>query len=77
MPKMPKFLRIKLIVQRIRSIGLRHFSWCGDFLSSLRITQALQLYVLSKGSVEVGALTMLAFSVGTLRCFVTELFRVL
>lgn len=29
-------------------------------------TQALQLYVLSKGSFEVGALTMLAFSLGTM-----------
>ena len=34
-------------------------------------TQALQLYVLAKGSAEVGALTMLAFSLGTLPALLT------
>jgi protein-disulfide isomerase/sulfite exporter TauE/SafE/copper chaperone CopZ len=39
--------------------GLTFFLPCG-------FTQALQLYVLAKGSMAVGALTMLAFSLGTL-----------
>jgi sulfite exporter TauE/SafE len=34
-------------------------------------TQALQLYVLAKGSAEVGALTMLAFSLGTMPALLT------
>ena len=43
----------------LRSARLTFFLPCG-------FTQALQLYVLSKGSFTMGALTMLAFSLGTL-----------
>ncbi|MBI3631825.1 MAG: sulfite exporter TauE/SafE family protein [Candidatus Vogelbacteria bacterium] len=66
-PRMPKF-----IVHKIHDLsgedgkagaftlgGLTFFLPCG-------FTQALQLYVLAKGSFSVGALTMLAFSLGTL-----------
>lgn len=42
------------------------FIGAGTFFLPCGFTQALQLYVLSQGSMTVGALTMLAFSLGTL-----------
>ena len=67
--KMPKFIAHKIYdstgslkVNKTKSFlfgGSTFFLPCG-------FTQALQLYVLSQGSFMIGALTMLAFSLGTL-----------
>ncbi|MDO8493384.1 MAG: sulfite exporter TauE/SafE family protein [bacterium] len=66
-PKMPKFIAHKIhdLSGQEGRVGaftlgaLTFFLPCG-------FTQALQLYVLAKGSFVVGALTMFAFSLGTL-----------
>ena len=66
-PKMPKFISHKihdLSTKDTKSAplvlgGLTFFLPCG-------FTQALQLYVLATGDWQVGALTMLTFSLGTL-----------
>lgn len=66
-PRIPKF-----IGHKIHGIGdsqnkLAPFMLgAGTFFLPCGFTQALQLYVLSKGDPVVGALTMLAFSLGTL-----------
>jgi sulfite exporter TauE/SafE len=67
MPTMPKALshRIHDLVERDTKGGAFLLGGATFFLPC-GFTQALQLYVLSKGSFTVGALTMLAFSVGTL-----------
>ncbi len=67
MPKMPKFLAHKIdSAKDSEHWSAPFFLGAATFFLPCGFTQALQLYVLSKGSVEVGALTMLAFSVGTL-----------
>ncbi len=66
-PKMPKF-----IAHRIHDISATEhraaplFLGAGTFFLPCGFTQALQLYVLSRGDATVGALTMLAFSLGTM-----------
>ncbi len=67
LPKMPK-----VFGQRILDLSSRDIRGGAFILGALTFflpcgfTQALQLYVLAKGSFTVGALTMLAFSLGTL-----------
>lgn len=66
-PRMPKF-----IGHKIHDLGDSNnkatpfFLGAGTFFLPCGFTQALQLYILSKGDVTTGALTMLAFSLGTL-----------
>ncbi len=66
-PKMPKFL-----AHKIHDLSGKHnkstplLLGAATFFLPCGFTQALQLYVLSKGDVMTGALTMLAFSLGTL-----------
>ncbi len=67
--KMPKFIAHKIhdASQNPRKGAAYSFIFGGStFFLPCGFTQALQLYVLSKGSFTVGALTMLAFSLGTL-----------
>lgn len=66
--KMPKF-----IAHKVYDAGNQNVSKTSSFIFGAAtfflpcgFTQALQLYVLGKGSFAVGALTMLAFSLGTL-----------
>src|ERR1700687_6037978 len=67
MPTMPKALS-----HRIHDLAERETKesafvlGAATFFLPCGFTQALQLYVLSKGSFAIGALTMLAFSLGTL-----------
>jgi uncharacterized protein len=67
MPTMPKALahRIHDLAERETKGGAFLLGGATFFLPC-GFTQALQLYVFSKGSFTIGALTMLAFSVGTL-----------
>ncbi|MBI2483993.1 sulfite exporter TauE/SafE family protein [Candidatus Uhrbacteria bacterium] len=71
-PKMPKG-----IAKRLQDYGERHpkiapfFFGVSTFFLPCGFTQALQLYVLSKGDPGVGALTMLIFSLGTLPALVS------
>jgi uncharacterized protein len=70
--KMPKFVAHKIYKashqEREKSPGrVGSFLFGGStFFLPCGFTQALQLYVLAQGSFTVGALTMLAFSLGTL-----------
>ena len=69
--KMPKFIAHKLYDtshqgQKPASKTSSFLFGAATFLLPCGFTQALQLYVLGKGSFMVGALTMLAFSLGTL-----------
>lgn len=67
MPKMPKFLAHKIdSAKDSEHWSAPFFLGAATFFLPCGFTQALQLYVLSKGSVEVGALTMFAFALGTL-----------
>ena len=71
-PKMPK-----LIAHKIHDLGSNgtkgsaFFLGAATFFLPCGFTQALQLYVLSKGSFTQGALTMLAFSLGTLPALIS------
>lgn len=66
-PKMPKFLGHKVHdMSDSNSKAAPFLLGAGTFFLPCGFTQALQLYVLSKGDVTTGALTMLAFSLGTL-----------
>ncbi len=67
MPAMPRIFyhRIHDYAER-RTKGGAFLLGAATFFLPCGFTQALQLYVLSKGSVTVGALTMLAFAIGTL-----------
>lgn len=66
-PKMPKFLAHRIYnVSGSKSKGAPFFLGASTFFLPCGFTQALQLYILTKGSFTVGALTMLAFSLGTL-----------
>ncbi len=66
-PKMPKFLahRIHEAASADRKAAPVLFG-ASTFFLPCGFTQALQLYVLSKGDWKAGALTMLIFSLGTL-----------
>ncbi|MDP3639679.1 MAG: sulfite exporter TauE/SafE family protein [Nanoarchaeota archaeon] len=69
--KMPKFFAHKLYdasaqQQYAASSKVSFLFGASTFFLPCGFTQALQLYVLGKGSFFVGALTMLAFSLGTL-----------
>ena len=66
--KMPKFIAHKVYdAEGGHSSKIAHFLFgASTFFLPCGFTQALQLYVLGKGSFVVGALTMLAFSLGTL-----------
>lgn len=66
-PKMPKFLGHKIHdMSDSNSKAAPFLLGAGTFFLPCGFTQALQLYVLSKGDPMTGALTMLAFSLGTL-----------
>jgi sulfite exporter TauE/SafE len=71
-PRIPKFLAHKIHDLSERKIkgGAFALGACTFFLPC-GFTQALQLYVLAKGSFVTGALTMLAFSIGTLPALVS------
>jgi protein-disulfide isomerase/sulfite exporter TauE/SafE/copper chaperone CopZ len=66
-PTMPKFIahRIHALSEKETKGGALILG-ASTFFLPCGFTQALQLYVLAKGSVTIGALTMLAFSIGTL-----------
>ncbi len=65
--KMPKFIAHRLYENESTPSTTRSFLFGGaTFFLPCGFTQALQLYVLGTGSFTVGALTMLAFSLGTL-----------
>ena len=67
--KMPKFIAHKIYdsAGSLKVSKTKSFLFGGStFFLPCGFTQALQLYVLSQGSFIVGALTMLAFSLGTL-----------
>jgi len=66
-PKMPKFLGHKVHdISDSNSKAAPFLLGAGTFFLPCGFTQALQLYVLSKGDPMTGTLTMLAFSLGTL-----------
>jgi sulfite exporter TauE/SafE/plastocyanin domain-containing protein/copper chaperone CopZ len=66
-PKMPKFLAHKIHDLSGRDNKSAPFLLgASTFFLPCGFTQALQLYVLAKGDALTGALTMLAFSLGTL-----------
>jgi uncharacterized protein len=71
-PRIPKFLAHKIHELSTRNTKGAAFA-LGTFTFFLPcgFTQALQLYVLSKGSFETGALTMFAFALGTLPALVS------
>ncbi len=71
--KMPKFIAHKVYDASNDKISKTSSFLFGaaTFLLPCGFTQALQLYVLGKGSFMVGALTMLAFSLGTLPSLVS------
>lgn len=66
-PKMPKFLAHKIHnLSGKDSKSAPFLLGASTFFLPCGFTQALQLYVLSKGDITTGALTMFAFSLGTL-----------
>jgi protein-disulfide isomerase/sulfite exporter TauE/SafE/copper chaperone CopZ len=66
-PRMPKFLAHKIHALTEREAkGGAFVLGASTFFLPCGFTQALQLYVLAKGSFETGALVMLAFALGTL-----------
>jgi uncharacterized protein len=71
-PRMPKFIAHKIhdLSEKEAKGGAIILGACTFFLPC-GFTQALQLYVLAKGSVMTGALIMLAFSLGTLPALVS------
>jgi sulfite exporter TauE/SafE/copper chaperone CopZ len=71
-PRMPKFLAHKIHDLSTRGTKSAAFVLgASTFFLPCGFTQALQLYVLSKGSFTTGALTMLAFALGTLPALVS------
>lgn len=67
LPRLPRVLGHR--IQDLSTRNLRGSAFAlgaATFFLPCGFTQALQLYVLAKGSFTVGALTMLAFSLGTL-----------
>ena len=66
-PRMPKFLAHKIHDMSAKETkGGAFILGASTFFLPCGFTQALQLYVLANGSFATGALTMLAFSLGTL-----------
>lgn len=66
-PKMPAFLSQKIYdAGGTPSIGVSFLVGAATFFLPCGFTQALQLYVLSRGNALTGAVTMLIFSLGTL-----------
>jgi sulfite exporter TauE/SafE/copper chaperone CopZ len=66
-PRMPKFLAHRIHgASESQHKTAPFLLGAATFFLPCGFTQALQLYVLSKGSFTVGALTMLVFSLGTL-----------
>jgi len=66
-PRMPKFLAHKIHDLSEKEVkGGAFILGASTFFLPCGFTQALQLYVLAKGNFLTGALTMLAFSIGTL-----------
>lgn len=63
--KMPKFIAHK-VYNKTQSKSAPFLFGASTFFFPCGFTQALQLYVLSQGSFTIGALTMFAFSLGTL-----------
>jgi len=71
-PRMPKFLAHKIHDLTEKEVkGGAFILGASTFFLPCGFTQALQLYVLAKGSFLTGALTMLAFSVGTLPALIS------
>jgi uncharacterized protein len=67
LPRLPQSLTRRMHDAGSRETRIAAFLLGGaTFFLPCGFTQALQLYVLSKGSFTVGALTMLAFALGTL-----------
>jgi sulfite exporter TauE/SafE/copper chaperone CopZ len=65
-PRMPKFLAHKVYDASGKPSQLAFFCvGAGTFFLPCGFTQALQLYVLSRGNILIGALTMLVFALGT------------
>jgi uncharacterized protein len=72
LPTMPKMLAHKIHDLSERQVkGGAFLLGASTFFFPCGFTQALQLYVLAKGSFTTGALTMLAFSVGTLPALIS------
>ena len=73
--KMPKFIAHKLYDSSSKDKEYKKSTaslfGAATFFLPCGFTQALQLYVLSMGSIVVGALTMLAFSLGTLPALIS------
>src|SRR6267154_6576879 len=66
-PRMPKFLAHTIHDMTEKEVkGGAFILGASTFFLPCGFTQALQLYVLAKGSFTTGALTMLAFALGTL-----------
>lgn len=65
-PKMPKFIANEVLKMANEKKSLPFFFGASTFFFPCGFTQALQLYVLSKGDFTTGVITMLAFSLGTL-----------
>jgi uncharacterized protein len=71
-PQMPKVIAHKIHDLSSRDTkGAAFVLGASTFFLPCGFTQALQLYVLSKGSFTTGALTMLAFALGTLPALVS------
>lgn len=65
-PRMPKFIAHKVYDASGKPSQMAFFLvGTGTFFLPCGFTQALQIYVLGRGNVVVGALTMLIFSLGT------------
>ena len=72
LPRLPKFFGHKIHELAARDAkGSAFVLGAATFFLPCGFTQALQLYVLAKGSFTVGALTMLAFSLGTLPALIS------
>jgi len=71
-PRMPKFIahRIHALSEKETKGGALILG-AATFFLPCGFTQALQLYVLAKGSATTGALTMLAFAIGTLPALIS------
>ena len=65
-PKLPKLFAHKVYAKDSSHQAAPFFFGAATFFFPCGFTQALQLYVLSKGSFTIGAFTMLFFSLGTL-----------
>ena len=71
-PKMPKFIAHKIYdASDSENYGAPMLFGAATFFFPCGFTQALQIYVLSTGDPLTGALTMLAFSLGTLPALVS------